>query len=116
MLGGVAALAALVGGTVLGVHAANGTFDDITAKRLFIKDSSGKNRVTLRGSDGELYLRDSSGKIRMILQGSNGTISASSLSGPVTKHEHKSQAHTHSASSGNVRKGLYKHSHSVTVR
>ncbi|MDP6278951.1 MAG: hypothetical protein QGI11_10660, partial [Nitrospinota bacterium] len=74
MLGGVAALAlaALIGGTVLGVHAASGTFNNITAKNIFLKDNSGKLRVALKGSKGNLYLYDSSGKARVTLSGKNG--------------------------------------------
>ena len=102
MLGGVAAiaLAALIGGTVLGVHAANGTFDTITAKTIFLKDNSGKTRVALygnsgvlrlkdssgkarvdAGSNGNLYLRDSSGKNRVWLYGSNGDLLLKDSSG-----------------------------------
>ena len=50
MLGGVAALAALIGGTAMGVYAANGTFDTLTAKTLLLKNGAGKTRVELRGS------------------------------------------------------------------
>ena len=83
MLGGVAALAlaALIGGTVLGVHAANGTFDNITAKNIFLKDNSGKLRVALKGSKGNLYLYDSSGKARVTLSGKNGILYLKDSSG-----------------------------------
>ena len=72
MLGGVAtlALAALIGGTALGVHAANGSFDTLTAKKLLLKDSSGKTRLELYGASGALLLKDSSGKTRVSLYGS----------------------------------------------
>ncbi len=94
------ALAALIGGTVLGVHAASGTFDNITAKNIFLKDNSGKTRVALygnsgvlrlkdssgkarvdAGSNGNLYLRDSSGKNRVWLYGSNGDLLLKDSSG-----------------------------------
>jgi hypothetical protein len=82
MLGGVAtlALAALIGGTALGVHAANGSFNTITAKTLFLKDYSGKTRVELNGSSGNLYLKDASGKTRVKL-GSNGSLYLKDASG-----------------------------------
>ena len=83
MLGGVAALAlaALIGGTVLGVHAASGTFNNITAKNIFLKDNSGKLRVALKGSKGNLYLYDSSGKARVTLSGKNGILYLKDSSG-----------------------------------
>lgn len=76
MLGGVAALAlaALIGGTVLGVHAANGTFDTLTAKYLYLKDKSGKTRVMLSGRNGRLVLRDSRGKRSVDLIGVDGSL------------------------------------------
>jgi DUF4097 and DUF4098 domain-containing protein YvlB len=83
MLGGVAtlALAALIGGTALGVHAANGSFDTLTAKTLHLKDSSGKTRVSLYGSNGNLLLKDASGKDRVALYGSNGYLYLKDASG-----------------------------------
>ena len=131
MLGGVAALAlaALVGGTVMGVHAANGTFDTITAKTLILIDSSGKQRAKLKGSTGTLslsdssgkyraylsssgsfYLKDANGKERVNLSGKTGKITAATISAAHThsysptshKHTvvaHKPKAHTHSYSS-----------------
>jgi DUF4097 and DUF4098 domain-containing protein YvlB len=82
MLGGVAtlALAALIGGTALGVHAANGSFDILRAKTLYLKDSSGKTRVQLLGSSGQLYLKDASGKNRVKL-GSNAFLTLRDSSG-----------------------------------
>ena len=73
MLGGVAALAlaALIGGTVLGVHAANGTFGILTAKILELKDASGKTRMKLEGAKGQLRFYNSSGRGTMYL-GSEG--------------------------------------------
>jgi len=52
MLGGVATLdfAALISGMVMGVHAANGTFDTITAKTIHLKNFDGNTRVELRGN------------------------------------------------------------------
>jgi hypothetical protein len=75
MLGGVAALAlaALIGGTVLGVHAANGNFNIITAKTIYVKDSSGKTRALL-DRKGVLRLYDSSGKRRVALDGTYGIL------------------------------------------
>ena len=82
MLGGVAALAlaALIGGTVLGVHAANGNFNIITAKTIYVKDSSGKTRAKL-DRKGVLRLYDSSGKRRVALDGTNGRLRLYDLSG-----------------------------------
>jgi hypothetical protein len=74
------ALAALIGGTVLGVHAASGTFDNITAKNIFLKDNSGKTRVALYGNSGVLRLKDSSGKAR-VDAGSNGNLNLRDSSG-----------------------------------
>ena len=107
MLGGVAtlALAALIGGTALGVHAANGSFDTLTAKTLHLKDSSGKTRVSLYGSNGNLLLKDASGKTRVMLYGSSGSIRAVTISA----------AHKHTASSSSARKGANRHSHKLTV-
>ena len=75
------ALAALIGGTVLGVHAANGNFNIITAKNIYVKDSSGKTRVTLYGSSGIVELKDSSGKIRVKLYGNSGNLYLKDSSG-----------------------------------
>ena len=61
------ALAALIGGTVLGVHAASGTFHILTANTIYIKDNSGKRRVALDGTNGRLRLYDLSGKYRQLL-------------------------------------------------
>ncbi len=103
--GGVAALAlaALIGGTVLGVHAANGTFDTVTAKTLYLKDSSGKPRVVLRGKYGILRLNDSSGKQRVQLTGSNGIVKTWKSNGQVKaelgKGSGASGPHTHTATS-----------------
>ena len=130
MLGGVAtlALAALIGGTALGVHAANGTFDTLTAKTLLLKDSSGKTRVTLLGSNGYLFLKDASGKNRVSLNGSSGTlylrdpsnktrVTLNGSDGKVTATSiSAAHTHTHTASSSNARKGVNKHSHTVTVK
>ena len=82
MLGGVAALAlaALIGGTVLGVHAANGNFNIITAKTIYVKDSSGKTRAKL-DRKGVLRLYDSSGKRRVALDGKYGRLRLYDLSG-----------------------------------
>ena len=133
MLGGVAtlALAALIGGTALGVHAANGFFDTLTAKKLLLKDasvktrvqlfgstgnlvlsdSSGKNRVYLNGSSGKLDLKDASGKTRVMLYGSSGKVTAGNITATSI-----SAAHAHTASSSNARKGRNKHSHALTVK
>ncbi len=75
MLGGVAALAlaALIGGTVLGVHAASGTFHILTANTIYIKDNSGKRRAKL-DRKGILRLYDSSGKRRVALDGTYGIL------------------------------------------
>ena len=87
MLGGVAtlALAALIGGTALGVHAAsyspNGSFDVLTAKTLYLQDSSGKNRVSIYGLSGMLFLKDSRGKDRVVLNGSRGNLAVSDTNG-----------------------------------
>ncbi|MDP7167606.1 MAG: hypothetical protein QF701_07595 [Nitrospinota bacterium] len=82
MLGGVAALAlaALIGGTVLGVHAASGTFHILTANTIYIKDNSGKRRAKL-DRKGILRLYDSSGKRRVALDGTNGRLRLYDLSG-----------------------------------
>ena len=74
MLGGVAALAlaALIGGTVLGVHAANGKFDTITAKTIYVKDSSGKKRIELHGALGNIYLMNFRGINKIKLEGTSG--------------------------------------------
>ncbi len=76
MLGGVAtlALAALIGGTVLGVHAHRSDKDDIRAKDIYLYNSSGKLRVMLKGSSGSLTLYDSKGKHTVMLSGTNGRI------------------------------------------
>ena len=76
MLGGVAALAlaALVGGTVLGGHAAHGNFDNIYAKNIFLIDDNGKIRVKLQGADGSLKLNNSSGKNKIKPEGDIGKI------------------------------------------
>ena len=118
MLGGVAALAALVGGTVLGVHAANGSFDTLTAKTIYVKDSSGRTRVQLVGSTGYFALYDSSGPARVVLR-SDGYFKAMHTHGYSLKTHlhtaHKPQAHPHSASSKSSRKGSNRHSHTITV-
>jgi len=82
ILGGVAALAlaALVGGTALGVHAANGKFDIITAKTLELKGASGKTRMKLEGANGQLRFYNSSGRNSIYL-GSEGTITLSDSTG-----------------------------------
>ena len=148
MLGGVAALAlaALIGGTVLGVHAANGTFDTITARNLKLIDSRGKSRVFLSGSSGILHLYDSSGTPLVELHGLSGKIKARSISAPAGplhthsssptshthshsprshthsysptshKHSYSSTSHKHTASSASARKGRNKHSHKLTVK
>ena len=77
MLGGVAALAlaALIGGTALGVHAARSkTFDTLTAKTLFLRNSNNKKTVQIMGSNGTLYLYNSSGTSKIILSGSDGKL------------------------------------------
>jgi len=74
MLGGVAALAlaALIGGTAMGVHAANGKFDTLTAKTIYVKDSSGKKRITLSGALGNIYLMNFRGINKIKLEGTSG--------------------------------------------
>ena len=127
MLGGVAtlALAALIGGTALGVHAANGFFDTLTAKTLLLKDSSGKTRVKLLGSSGNLILSDSSGKQRVALSGSSGKLDLKDASGKTRvmlygssgsiKAVTISAAHKHTAFSSSARKKANRHSHKLTV-
>ena len=68
------ALSALIGGTVLGGHAAHGNFDNIYAKNIFLIDDNGKIRVKLQGADGSLKLNNSSGKNKIKLEGNNGKI------------------------------------------
>ena len=128
MLGGVAtlALAALIGGTALGVHAANGSFDTLTAKTLHLKDSSGKTRVSLYGSNGNLLLKDASGKDRVALSGSSGKLNLKDASGKDRvalygstgniRASTISAAHKHTASSSSARKGANRHSHKLTVK
>ena len=74
------ALAALIGGTVLGVHAASGTFHILTANTIYVKDNSGKKRAKL-DRKGILRLYDSSGKRRVALDGTNGRLRLYDLSG-----------------------------------
>jgi len=118
MLGGVAALAlaALIGGTVMGVHAAkNGSFDRLVVKTLYLIDSSGRTVLALRGKDRpgvgaviaggnlditarNIYLKDSSRKKNVVLRGSDGYIQGKILRVP---HRHKGKterkaSHTHS--------------------
>jgi len=77
MLGGVAALslAALIGGTVMGVRAANGTFDNIYAKNIFLKDNSGKVGAELRGNGGHFSFYNHRGKMTAMLLGDVGILS-----------------------------------------
>ena len=131
MLGGVAALAlaALIGGTVLGVHAANGNFNIITAKTIYVKDSSGKKRalldrkgvlrlydsngkrrVALDGTYGRLRLYDSSGKYRVALEGKYGIVKTYKSNGQVLHELGKG-----SGASGPHTHPVAKHNHTATT-
>jgi len=70
------ALAALIGGTVVGVGAYTRHInpDSITTKNITLKDNNGIIRVMLIGSNGSLYLRDTNGKLRVALSGNNGSL------------------------------------------
>jgi hypothetical protein len=135
MLGGVAtlALAALIGGTALGVHAANGSFDTITARTLYLKKTGEKARVMLDSSRGfgHLLLRDAMGRTRLELSGRAGNIEVykgnidlyhdgkervSLGSNGVIRGLAINAPHKHTASSSNARSGVNKHSHPVTVK
>ncbi len=134
MLGGVAALAlaALIGGTVLGVHAASGTFHILTANTIYIKDnsgkrrakldrkgilrlydSSGKRRVALDGKYGRLRLYDLSGKYRVALEGIKGNVKTYKSNGQVLhelgKGSNTSGPHTHPVAK-------HKHTATTTIR
>ena len=134
MLGGVAALAlaALIGGTVLGVHAASGTFHILTANTIYIKDnsgkrrakldrkgilrlydSSGKRRVALDGKYGRLRLYDLSAKYRVALEGIKGNVKTYKSNGQVLhelgKGSNTSGPHTHPVAK-------HKHTATTTIR
>jgi len=144
MLGGVAALAlaTLIGGTVLGVHASEGNFDTITAKTLKLKDSSGTKRVAHYGSSGGLVLYNSSGTIkraslqgqyanlylfnsrgttRVKTNGDTGRLYLNDYSGKTkiqlngTDGKITSGAHSHSGNANSARTRVNKYTHSVTI-
>ena len=80
MLGGVAAiaLAALIGGTVLGVHAAkplSNKFNNLYANRIFLRDKAGNIRVSIHGQTGNLNVFDKNKKVRVNLNGNQAIVS-----------------------------------------
>ena len=124
------ALAALIGGTVLGVHAASGTFHILTANTIYIKDnsgkrrakldrkgilrlydSSGKRRVALDGKYGRLRLYDLSGKYRVALEGIKGNVKTYKSNGQVLHELGKG-----SGASGSHTHPVAKHKHTATAK
>lgn len=61
------ALAAFVGGTAVWVRAADGTFDTLTARTIYVKDASGKVRVLL-SPEGQVVVADANSKVRVDLR------------------------------------------------
>ena len=78
------ALAALIGGTVLGVHAAkplSNKFNNLYANRIFLRDKAGNIRVSIHGQTGNLNVFDKNKKVRVNLNGNQAIVSVRDSAG-----------------------------------
>ena len=73
---GTLALFAVVAGTAGWTVAYTGSISpsSITTSSIFLKDKTGKKRLSLHGNSGTLYAKDSAGKTRVRLGGSDGSV------------------------------------------